>query len=110
MFIVEGWLASNWGIDNRDKIIFIFEVITVGDNIPPFHMIGKEYFEVDVVGVVVDGWVDLMVFGAGVWGIFDLMKLDVGEILDDLYFLDLAVLLHDALDKEFVHLAESTDK
>lgn len=72
-------------------------------------MIGKEDLEIWVMRAM-DPSVYCMVFGAGIGCVLYAMEFHVGEVADDLDFLDLAVLLHDVLDETFVHLLEPADE
>ena len=106
---VVGFFVADGSIDNRHQIFYIFVVEGARDNIPSFHMISEKYFKVGIVHVV-DSHVDGVVLRAGIWGIFNLVEFYIGEVFNDLDFLDLPVLTHNVVDEGFVHLRKPRDE
>lgn len=63
----------------------------VADHVKSFQMISKEYFEVGVVGVVMESCVYVVVVCACIRGIFHFEVFYEDEVFDDLDSLDLTV-------------------
>lgn len=98
-----GRLVFDGSIYYRYKIINIFKVNTVGDDIPSFDMICKKNFKIRVMHIM-NCHINIMIFSAGIGSIFNSMEFYIGKISNNLYFLYLAVILHYLLYKMLIHL------
>lgn len=96
-------LIFHRSVDNRDKIINILIINTVGDNIPSLNVICKKNFKIRIMHIM-NCHINIMILRARIGRIFNSMEFHVSEITYDLYFLYLSVIFHYLLNKMLVHL------
>ena len=88
-------------------MIFILNII--GDNIPSFDMICEENFEIRIMGVM-NPHIDVVVLCTCIRSILNPVKFHIGEVFDNLNFLDFSILLHNFSDKRLVHICQSRNE
>lgn len=86
---------------------FIFRI--VGNYIPSFQMISKEYFEVGV-----DQWlnwgIDVVIVSTCIWCIFNSVILNKSKILDNLNIFDISISSHQLSNCILIDIIEPTNK
>lgn len=86
-----------------------FIIGMIRDCVPPFEVIRKQYFKVGVEHLTVCG-TNGMIVGTCIRSIFNSIKLDKREVLDNLSMLNFAILSKNVIHNVFVDVVDATDE
>ena len=81
----------------------------VADNVESFQVVCEEYFEVGVVGVVMESCVYVVVVCTGIRGVFNFEVFYEDKIFDDLYAFDLPIPAEEISDSVLIGILHATD-